>query len=130
MHLVFASPLTSKTAEVGDKIALTLDQDVVLDGVVASPKGSPATGRVVQVDRPGFGGMPGQVNFHVDALNVHGTVIKLRRTAAFEGQAKPPVLIPVVGTLALFKHGTDAVIPRGTPVDATVDTDTVLVASK
>jgi hypothetical protein len=40
------------------------------------------------------------------------------------------VLIPVVGTLALFKHGTDAVIPRGTPVDATVDTDTVLVASK
>ena len=77
--------------------------------------------------------MPGQVNFHVDALSVHGTVIELRCTAAFEGQAKPPrarVLIPVVGTLALFKHGTDAVIPRGTPVDAAVDTDTVLVASK
>ena len=50
-------------------------------------------------------GMPGQVNFHVDALSVHGTVIELRCTAAFEGQAKPPrarVLIPVVGTLALF----------------------------
>ncbi|HEY1468968.1 MAG TPA: chitobiase/beta-hexosaminidase C-terminal domain-containing protein [Candidatus Acidoferrum sp.] len=134
VHLVFASPVTSKTAEVGDKIALTLDQDVVLDGVVAAPKGSPATGRVVRVDRPGFGGMPGQVNFHVDALNVRGTVIKLRRTAAIEGQAKPPsatVLIPVVGTLGLFKHGTDAVITRGTPVDATVDSDTaVVVASK
>ena len=63
VHLVFASPLTSKTAEVGDKIALTLDQDVVLDGVVAAPKGSPAIGRVVQVDKPGFGGMPGQVIF-------------------------------------------------------------------
>jgi Chitobiase/beta-hexosaminidase C-terminal domain len=133
VHLVFASPVTLKTAEVGDKIALTLDQDLVLDGVVAAPKGSPATGRVVQVDKPGFGGMPGQVNFHVDALNVHGTVIKLRRTAAIEGQAKPPsatVLIPVVGQLALFKRGTDAVIARGTPLDATVDTDTVLVASK
>ena len=133
MHLVFASPVTSKTAEVGDKIALTLDQDLVLDGVVAAPKGSPATGRVVQVDKPGFGGMPGQVNFHVDALNVHGTVIKLRRTAAIEGQAKPPiatVLIPVVGQLALFKRGSDAVIARGTPLDAAVDTDTVLVASK
>ena len=58
VHLVFASPLTSKTAEVGDKIALTLDQDVVLDGVVSAPKGSPATARVVQVDRPGFGGSP------------------------------------------------------------------------
>ncbi len=133
VHLVFASPLTSKTAEVGDKIALILDQDVVLDGVLAAPKGSPATGRVVQVDKPGFGGMPGQVNFHVDALNVHGTVIKLHRTAALEGQAKPPsvaALIPVVGPLSLFKHGTDAVIPPGTPVDATVDSDTVLVASK
>jgi hypothetical protein len=50
VHLVFASPVTSKTSEVGDKIALTLDQDVVLDGVVAAPKGSPATGRIVQVD--------------------------------------------------------------------------------
>jgi hypothetical protein len=133
VHLVFASPLTSKTAEVGDKIALTLDQDVVLDGIIAAPKGSPATGRVVQVDKPGFGGIPGQVNFHVDALNVHGTVIKLRRTAAFEGQAKPPsatVLIPIVGPLALFKHGTDAVIARGTPVDATIDSDTALIASK
>jgi len=48
-----------------------------------------------------------------------------RRAAAIEGQAKPPsatVLIPVVGQLALFK--------RGTPLDATVDTDTVLAASK
>jgi hypothetical protein len=133
VHLVFASPVTSKTAEVGDKIALTLDQDVVLDGVVAAPKGSPATGHVVRVDKPGFGGMPGQVNFHVDALNVHGIVIRLRRTAAFEGQAKPPsaaVLIPVVGQLALFKRGTDAVIARGTAVDATVDGDAILVASK
>jgi hypothetical protein len=77
--------------------------------------------------------MPGQVNFHFDALNVHGTVIKLQRTAAIEGQAKPPsatVLIPVVGQLTLFKRGTDAVIARGAPLDATADTDTVLVASK
>lgn len=117
----------------GHKIALALDQDLVLDGVVAAPKGSPATGQIVQVDKPGFGGMPGQVNFHVDALNVNGTVIKPRRTAAIEGQAKPPsatVLIPVVGQLALFKRGTEAVIARGTPLDATIDTDTVLAASK
>ena len=117
----------------GDKIALTHDQDLVLDGVLAAPKGSPATGRVVQVAKPGFGGMPDQVNFHVDALNVQGTVIKLRRTAAIEGHAKPPsatALIPVVGQLALFKRGTEAVIARGMPLYATVDTDTVLVASK
>jgi hypothetical protein len=64
---------------------------------------------------------------------MHGTVIKPQRTVAIEGQAKPPgatVLIPVVGQLTLFKRGTDAVIARGTPLDATVDTDSVLVASK
>jgi hypothetical protein len=104
---------------VGDKIALTLDQVSMASSL--RPKGSPATGRIVQVDKPGFGGIPGQVNFHVDALNVHGTVIKLRRTAAIEGHAKPPsatVFIPVVGQLALFKRGTDAVIARGTPLNA------------
>jgi hypothetical protein len=82
---------------VGDKIALTLDQVSMASSL--GPKARP------QVDKPGFGGIPGQVNFHVDALNVHGTVIKLRRTNAIEGHAKPPsatVLIPVVGQLALF----------------------------
>jgi len=40
------------------------------------------------------------------------------------------VLIPVVGQLALFKRGTEAAIARGAPLDAAVDTDTVLAASK
>ena len=44
VHLVFASPVTSKTAGVVDKIALTLDQDLVRDGVVAAPKGRPPPG--------------------------------------------------------------------------------------
>ena len=58
VHLVFASSVTSKTAEVGDKIALTLDQDVILDGIVAAPKGSPATGHVVLVDSPDLAACP------------------------------------------------------------------------
>jgi chitobiase/beta-hexosaminidase-like protein len=133
VRLVFTSDLTSKTAKVGDKITLTLDQDLVLDGVLAAPKGSQASGFVMQVDKPGLGGLPGQLNFRVNSLNVHGTAVKLRRTAALEGQPKPPnasVLIPVVGPLTLFKRGSDAVIARGTPLDATIDADTTIVSAK
>ncbi len=70
VHLVLASPVTSKTPEVGDKIALTLDQDLVLDGRVAAPKRLGRHRTVCASGQAGIGGMPGQVNFHVDALNV------------------------------------------------------------
>src|SRR5208282_1148973 len=108
VRLVFASAVSSKTAQVGDAIPLTLAEDLKAGNLVVAKKGTPAAGRVIQVDKTGAGGAPGVVSFEVDTLDVNGTMVKLSGTAEKDGDAKLPnaaVLIPVVGPFTAFKHG-------------------------
>ncbi len=129
--LEFASEVNSRTAEVGDKIEMTLTEDLKVGDVVVAKKGSTAAGIVIQADKNGAGGAPGSVTFEVDSLNANGQEIKLYGTATREGQAKPPnasVLIPGVGPFlglaSALRHGKDAVIEKGTPFVAYVSGDT------
>jgi Chitobiase/beta-hexosaminidase C-terminal domain len=125
--LVFASEVSSKKATVGDAISFKLAEDLKVGDLVVAKKGAAAVGKVIQVDRNGAGGAPGVISFRVETLDVNGTVLRLRGAATKEGEAKPPnaaLLIPVVGALTLLKHGTDAVIPEGTPFRASLARET------
>ena len=129
VSLVFGADVSSKTASVGDLIPLTLADDLKVGNVVVARKGSPAAALVIQVDKTGAGGAPGDITFQVDSLTVNGSVIKLSGFATKEGEAKPPnaaFLIPVVGPLTVLKHGADAEIKQGTLFTAFVSADTEL----
>jgi chitobiase/beta-hexosaminidase-like protein len=126
----FASDVSSKTADVGDKISLTLAEDLTAGGVVVVKKGTPSTATVTEVDKPRMLGVAGEVFFQVDSLQADGTVIRLRGGAAKEGQDKEVkaaalLAVPVV-PVALFVHGKDAEINQGTTFTAYVDADTLL----
>jgi len=129
VHLVFATGVSSKTADVGDKMQLTLAEDIRAGDMVLVAKGAPALATVTEADRTGAAGAPGNLVFQVESLDANGNIVKLRGSEAKEGQPKPPnaaVLVPVVGLFTLFKHGKDAEIKPGTPVTAYVDADTSL----
>jgi len=127
---VFASDLSSKTAEVGDKISLTLAEDLKAGDVVVVRKGTPSVATVTEVDRRGMGGLPGEVFFQIDSLQAGGALIKLRGAAAKEGQDKYGkalglMFVPVVPA-GLFVHGKDAEIKQGASITAFVDADALL----
>lgn len=124
---IFAADASSKTASVGDEIPLALSADLKVGNVVVAPKGSAAVALVIQVDKTGVAGAPGDITFQVSSLATKDGVIQLSGSATREGEAKPPnaaVLIPFVGPFTAFKHGKDAEILRGTPFTAFVDKDT------
>ncbi|HTQ95196.1 MAG TPA: chitobiase/beta-hexosaminidase C-terminal domain-containing protein [Candidatus Acidoferrum sp.] len=124
--LLFGADVSSKTATVGDKIPMTLTQDLNLNGYIVK-KGTSATATVTQVDRTGIGGAPGSVSFEADDLRPDSGPIPLQGGATRDGQAKipgPEFLIPVAGELSILKHGTDAVIPKGTLFVAYIDLGT------
>ncbi|MGA2457767.1 MAG: chitobiase/beta-hexosaminidase C-terminal domain-containing protein [Terriglobales bacterium] len=127
---VIASDVSSKTADVGDKISLTLAEDLKAGDVVVVKKGTPAVATVTEVDKTGMGGAPGEVFFQVDSLQAGSVLIKLRGEAAKEGQDKVVkaaglMFIPVVPA-GLFVHGKDAEIKQGASFTAFVDADTLL----
>jgi len=128
--LVFASDVSSKTADVGDKISLALAQDLKIGAVVVVKKGTPAVATVTEVDNTGMGGAPGEVFFQVDSLQAGSVLIKMHGTAAKEGQDKVGkavglMFVPFV-PMGIFVHGKDAEIKQGASFTAFVDADTVL----
>jgi len=124
VRLLFAKDVSSKTAEIGDRIPLTLADDLVVNGAAIARKGASAFVTIIQVDKTGAAGAPGNLEFQIDPLQTDSGVLKLRGSASLEGQAAPPngaVLIPLVGALTLLHHGHDAVIKAGTPFTAYLD---------
>jgi Chitobiase/beta-hexosaminidase C-terminal domain len=123
--LVFTSDLSSRTAEVGDKVSLTLGEDLKVGNVVVVQKGTPTAATVTEVDRPHVVGVPGEVVFQVDSLQAGDTVIKLHGGEAKEGAGKQKkamalAVVPVVPA-ALFVHGEQAEIKKGATFTAFVD---------
>lgn len=129
--LVCASEVSSRTAHVGDKISLTLAQDLKAGEVVVAKKGTSSIATITEVDKPGVMGRPGEVIFRADSLQADGTLVKLRGTAAKEGQdqeKKAAALMVIPVPVALFVHGKDAEIKPGAVFTAFVEADTVLPA--
>lgn len=120
VQMIFAADVSSKTASVGDKVAMTVAEDFVYHGNTIK-QGTPASATITAVDRNGPGGAPGVLTFEMDPITHAGGSVPVAGGATREGDAKPPnaaVLIPIVGPLTVLKHGTDAVIEKGTAFTA------------
>ena len=133
VRMVFAQDVSSKTAEIGDKVLLTLADDLTLNGAIIAHKGDSATVTVTQVEKTGAGGAPGEIDFQADPLHTSLGLLNLHGAATLEGQANLPnatALIPVVGPFTLFRHGKDADIKTGTPFTAYLVPPTLDAASQ
>jgi len=131
--LVFAMDVNSKSADVGDKIPMTLAEDLKDGDTVLVKKGAPAFAIVRDADGSRGGGVPGEIAFEVDSLNANGTLVKLYGAAFKEGQDKTGTAIAMGVAFpfaALLKHGQQAEIKKGTPFTAYVGADVVLNAAK
>jgi hypothetical protein len=129
VHLVFASDINSKTADVGDKIPLTLADDLKIGDVVLVRKGAPAVATVTEADGTHMLGVAGEIAFQAESLNVDGVLVKLRGGATKDGQGREgaalsAMFVPVAGPFLV--HGHHAEIKRGTSFLASVSEDTPL----
>lgn len=133
VRLVFAVAVNSKTTDVGDKIPMTLAEDLKDGDTLLVKKGAPAFAIVTEADGSRGGGVPGEIAFEVDSLNANGTLVKLYGSAFKEGQDKTGTAIAMGVAFpfaALLKHGQQAEIKKGTPFTAYVGTDVLLNAAK
>jgi hypothetical protein len=127
LRLSLMETLNSDTNEVDDPVHLEVTEDVKLGDVVAIPRGSTATGHVVEVESRKRLGRSGKLNFMVDYVRApDGTNLRLRASSTRKGEDKTGTVI--VGTvllspLFLIMRGKDVNIPKGTQFNAYVDGD-------
>lgn len=127
LRLSLMDTLNSGTNEVDDPIHFDVTEDVKVGDAVAIPKGSTATGHVVEVEPKRRMGRAGKLNFSVDFVKApDGANVRLRAVSNRKGEDKSGTVI--VGTvllspLFLIMHGKDINIPKGTQFAAYVDGD-------
>jgi hypothetical protein len=122
--LVFASKVSSKSAKPGDKIFLTLADDLKYDGILVASKGSRATAVVTSVGRARALGRAGEISFKLESLHAAHAYIRLRGGAAKEGKDEREKA-DTRAAFGVFVRGENATIEPGARFTASVASDTV-----
>jgi hypothetical protein len=118
--------LNSKTVRQGQRFALNVSADVVVDGLVVIPRGARGTGEIARVVSRGMFGKPGKLEVRMLFVEAGGARIRLDGRAAERGKAKTGVVVAgavLIGVSAGFVKGKSAEIPAGTEVAGYVYAD-------
>ena len=128
--LELAEQLSSKRARQGQRVGLRVTEDVVVDGRIVFPKGTPAVGEVSRVVARGMFGKSGKLRVRAMFIELAGTRIRIDGEAADRGRSgAAPVAVAavLVGAGAGFISGTSAVLPAGSPLTGYVHHDVRLM---
>ena len=131
LRLVTDADIASDTAQVGDRVALLLDEAVMDGNTLIVPKGTAAKATLTRVDPAGPNGKPGVLAFQVLSLTAHGVTIPLTANltlAAADARVQSQhianaSLVHVAGALP---HGEESEITPGMVLTALVGADTAL----
>jgi hypothetical protein len=129
LRLVTGEDVSSDAAQVGDRIRLLLDENVLVGETVVAARGSAVEGTITRVERAGEGGKPGVIAFEVKQFNAHGIPVPLGATltlAAPDQRAQKVSNASLVHVAGSLPHGDEAEIEPGMVLTAAVGADTVL----
>jgi hypothetical protein len=124
--LKFASDLSSKTANEGDPVEMTLDSDIKVDDVVVIKHGARAVAIVTNAKKSGMMGRAGELNIQLQHLVAGDSRVRVRGTKGRQGDSKTGTAVALTvlfGPIGLIKHGKNVEVKAGTPLAAYVDQD-------
>jgi hypothetical protein len=116
--------MTSASATTGQKFAVEVDADVVVDGVVVLPAGTRGGGTIVFARKKGMSGRPGALDVRIDSVEGPDGPIKLRASETNRGTdrrrsgAAAGLAFGLIGFAAV--QGTDINLPAGSLIPTTV----------
>lgn len=125
LSCVTVEAISSKTAHEGDALTFKVENDVVINNVVAIAKGTLVKAEVGTAKKSGMFGRGGSLSVRVISTNaVDGQTIKLRASKGAEGDNKTGAtvaLVVVFGVLGFLKKGKNAEIQPGTKITTYTD---------
>lgn len=117
--------LSSQSAMIGDQVKMEVDNNVLVDGAIAIPAGTPVRGTIATVTHASRMGRSGNISIRVESTEAaDGQRVPLRATKSqSEGDktGSTIALTLIVSPLFLLKRGDDVAYQPGTKI--TVYTD-------
>jgi len=123
--LVTVSALSSATNVKGDLVALKTEDDVLIDGAIAIPKGTEAIGQIADAQAKGALGMSGRLVIRPLYLRLGSTVVRLSGAMTGKGSVATGAVVGLVMLNPGFT-GRSATVPAGTKVGAIVEKSVTL----
>lgn len=125
------APLSSKDAQVGQRVAMRVKYDVMADGRAVIKAGAPASGQVTSAEHHKGLGKEGTLAIRPSAAQaVDGQLVPLSgapTSAAGSGTAGAAIgLAVVVSPFFLLHKGKEASLPAGYELQATVGAETLV----
>ncbi len=115
--LELAQDVNSRTARADEPVEFVVSRPVKVGDVVVVETGSRAIGTVAHSATPNFKGDPGEITVKLTFLRARKSKVPIRGSKSD------------IGDYRALIRGTQAVIERGTPVNAWVDADTPVEVS-
>lgn len=119
-----------KKLKINQHFQMEVAENVLVDGVVVIPAGTPAVGEITEVRNKGMWGKSGRFSAQILYLTVNGRQIRLNGVFDNKGTAGgigatavSAVIFPPAG---FFISGTNAKLPMGTPLKAFIGEDVPL----
>lgn len=122
-------PLSSKTANEGDRFTVSLAEDVKLEDGTVLHAGYRGVGEVIHAKKSGMLGRSGELNVRLTYFKVGEERVRLRASKGSEGKGNTTnqiVGVVLIGVFAAFIKGHNTEIPKGTLVTAYIDQDATL----
>lgn len=126
VRLRMLSSLNSQDSKAGQQFDLETADDVLLDGRVVIPRGSPATGELTFVKKKGMWGKSGKLEGRIVSVRTGGRDIALRGTLNDKGVTGTAGVVGAIAVLPIagfFVTGTSADIPSGTTIMSKTESD-------
>ncbi len=134
VRLILMQDLSSSTAHEGDRVDLSVAEDIKVGENIIIAKGAVAEGRVAEVKKKRMLGQGGKLLMSIERVRaIDGQNLRLRATSGREGDdklGKTVVIGVLAGPLALLVKGKDVESPRGTEYTAYLDESREIVVLK
>lgn len=124
-YVVTTEPISSKSASQGQRVAMKVDENVLVNGELVIAKGTPVRAEVGEVKGAGMFGKAGKLSLRIESTSaVDNRKVALRGTKNSEGKGRTGTMVAVtllVSPVGVFIKGKNITYPEGTRL--TVYTD-------
>lgn len=117
--------VSSKTAAVGDRVPLTVAEDVRIAGRIVIPRGTPAMGEVAAMQAKGAFGQSGKLVIQPLYLTLGDRTIRLEGGGGAHGTITTGSVIGLIALTPGFT-GRSATVPAGAAIPAVILRDVAL----